>query len=87
MSGIRNIGPTSAEWLAAVGVESMEDLARTGAVEAYRRVKSHLAIEPAKVSLNLLWALQGALMELHWTDVPDALRQQLLAELGGRDGC
>ena len=79
MSSIKNIGPASAKWLAAVGVESIEDLERTGAVEAYRRVRQ---LEPAKVSLNLLWALQGALMELHWADVPHEVKEELLVELG-----
>ncbi len=79
MTDIRNIGPASAKWLAQVGIESLEDLERVGTVEAYRRVKE---IEPKKASLNLLWALQGAVMELHWIDVPDEVKQQLLEELG-----
>ncbi len=78
MSDIRNIGPASRQWLAEIGVESLEDLERVGAVEAYRRVKG---TQPQKASLNLLWALQGALMDLHWTDVPDEIKSQLLARL------
>lgn len=79
MNGLRNIGPVSAKWLAEVGVELMEDLERVGAVEAYRRVREN---RPGKASLNLLWALQGALMELHWTDVPEQVKERLLEELG-----
>lgn len=79
MSDIRNIGPVSAKWLAEIGVESLEDLERVGAVEAHRRVRAN---EPQKASLNLLWALQGALMDLHWADVPDEIKQDLLDELG-----
>ena len=79
MSDLRNIGPASAKWLADVGVESLEDLERVGVVEAYRRVKAN---EPQKASLNLLWALQGAAMDIHWTDVPDQIKAQLLEELG-----
>ncbi len=78
-SSIRNIGPVSTAWLAEVGVESLEDLERVGSVEAYRRVREQ---RPQKASLNLLWALQGALMELHWADVPDEIKEQLLEELG-----
>lgn len=78
MSSMRNIGPASSRWLAAVGIESLEDLERVGAVEAFRRVRE---IEPAKASLNLLWALQGALMDIHWTDVPDEIKQSLIDEL------
>lgn len=76
---MRNIGPASARWLAEIGVTSLEELGRVGAVEAYRRARE---LHPDKVSLNLLWALQGALMDLHWTDVPGEIKQQLLDELG-----
>lgn len=79
MTAIKNVGPASSEWLAGVGVESLEDLERVGAVEAYRRVKER---HPDKASVNLLWALQGALMDMHWTAVPDAVKEQLLDELG-----
>lgn len=74
MSNIRNIGDATGRWLAEAGVESVEELERVGVVEAYRRVKS---LYPSKVSLNLLWALQGAVMDLHWADVPDEVKMQL----------
>ena len=51
-----------------------------GAIEAYRRVKD---LFPQAASLNLLWALQGALMDIAWNQVPEAVKQSLLAELGG----
>lgn len=79
VSELRNIGPVSARWLAEIGVESLEDLERVGVVEAYRRTRE---IRRAKASLNLLWALQGAVMDLHWTDVPGEIKQELLDELG-----
>ncbi len=34
-----------------------------------------------KPSLNLLYALEGALLDCHWHDVPEPRRQQLLVEL------
>ncbi len=79
MSELRNIGPVSAQWLADVGVESLEDLERVGVLEAYRRVRAN---EPQKASLNLIWALQGAVMDIHWTDVPEEIKEELLEELG-----
>ena len=78
MSELRNIGPASSRWLASVGIETLDDLERVGVVEAYRRVKE---VEPAKASLNLLWSLQGALMDMHWTNVPDEIKQSLRGEL------
>ena len=72
-SGLKNIGPVSMEWLRAVGIVSREDLERLGAVEAYRLVKAH----GFNASLNLLYALEAALQDIHWT----ALSPQAKAKL------
>lgn len=37
---------------------------------------------PDQVTLNMLYALQGALMELHWKDVPQEVKTALLQEVG-----
>jgi hypothetical protein len=76
-SKIRNVGPKSAAWLRQVGVRSTEDLARTGPVEAFLKVK-RAGFRP---SLNLLYAMAGALAECHWADLPEARKQELLAAL------
>ncbi|MBO9715273.1 MAG: TfoX/Sxy family protein [Pseudoxanthomonas sp.] len=74
---LRNIGPKSAAWLRQVGLRSAEDLVAAGAVQAFIKVRR----AGFKPSLNLLYALEGALQDCHWHDVPEARRQQLLAEL------
>lgn len=74
---LRNIGPKSAAWLRQVGLRSAEDLVAAGAVQAFVKVRR----AGFKPSLNLLYALEGALLDCHWHDVPEARRQQLLAEL------
>jgi DNA transformation protein and related proteins len=71
---IRNVGPKSAAWLRQVGVRTQEDLARLGAVEAFMKVK-RAGFRP---SLNLLYALEGALADCHWADLPDERKQALL---------
>ncbi|MDR2011820.1 MAG: TfoX/Sxy family protein [Rhodanobacter sp.] len=71
---IRNIGPKSAVWLRQIGVRSREDLARIGPVDAFLKVK-RAGFRP---SLNLLYALAGALADCHWTDLPKERRQELL---------
>ena len=73
--GLRNIGPKSSAWLRQVGLRSREDLAAVGPVDAYMRVR-RAGFRP---SMNLLYALEGALLDCHWQDVPDARRQQLVA--------
>src|SRR5690606_15786979 len=71
---LRNIGPKSAARLRQVGLRSAADLAATGAVAAFMKVKR----AGFKPGLNLLYALEGALLDCHWHDVPEARRQQLL---------
>jgi DNA transformation protein len=77
---LRNIGPKSAAWLRQVGLRTREDLAGVGAVDAFMRVKR----AGFKPSLNLLYALEGALCDCHWQDVPDARRSILVAEAEGK---
>ncbi len=62
LSEALNIGPKSHEMLAKAGIQSLADLQALGSVRAYLKTK---AVWP-KVSLNLLWALEGALTERHW---------------------
>ena len=64
---LRNIGPKSAAWLRQVGLRTRADLEGVGAVEAFMRVKR----AGFKPSLNLLYALEGALRDCHWQEVPD----------------
>ena len=71
---LRNIGPKSAAWLRQVGLRSREDLAAIGTVEAFMRVKR----AGFKPSLNLLYAIEGALLDCHWQDIPDARRSELV---------
>lgn len=78
IASLKNLGPKSAEQIIAVGIDGPDDVRELGAAVVFHRVKSRF---PDSTSLNLLWALQGALMEVHWHDVPDEIKQQLLAEL------
>jgi DNA transformation protein len=77
---LRNVGPKSAAWLRQVGLRTREDLAAVGAVDAYMRVKR----AGFKPSLNLLYALEGALCDCHWQDVPEARRSELVTQAEGK---
>jgi predicted flap endonuclease-1-like 5' DNA nuclease len=72
-----NLGPKSAAVLAQVGVKTLADLRRIGAVPAYLRAK---AAVPG-VSLNLLYALVGALGGNDWREVKRTRRLELLMQL------
>lgn len=71
---LRNIGPKSAAWLRQVGLRTEEDLRAIGALDAFVRVKR----AGFKPSLNLLYALEGALLDCHWQEIPAERRTELL---------
>lgn len=77
---MKNMGPKSSEWLAAVGVHSLDDVAKLGVVETYQRVK---AAYPEKVSLNLLYGLQAALLDLPWNELPPDIKEELKRQVEG----
>ena len=79
LASLRNIGPKSTQWLKSVGIQTAEDLSEVGAVEAYLRVK---AAYPDKVSLNMLYALQGALIGLPWNELPPDIKADLCVAAG-----
>lgn len=71
---LRNIGPKSSAWLRQVGLRTREDLAGVGTVDAFMRVKR----AGFKPSLNLLYALEGALQDCHWQEIPESRRVELV---------
>lgn len=73
---LKNLGSTSVNWLRAIGIHTREDLERIGPVAAYNRVRSR----GIRVSKVLLYALQGALMDMHWNELDPNLKQQLLEQ-------
>lgn len=64
--------------LAAVGVHTAAELEALGAAEAYRRLRE--AGVPG-LSRNMLWAMEAALLDIDWRDLPPQIRSQLLAEV------
>lgn len=77
LSSLANLGPKSAAFLTAAGIHSVEELASLGSVAAFAKVKQ---VEP-KASLNLLWALEGALTGISWQEVAREHRTSLLLAL------
>jgi hypothetical protein len=79
---MKNMGPKSSEWLASVGIHTLDDVARIGVVESYLRVK---AAYPDKVSINLLYGLQAALLDLPWNELPPDLKTELKRQVDKLD--
>jgi DNA transformation protein len=71
-----NIGPKSSAWLRQVGIRSREQLVDAGAIGAFIKIKR----AGFKPGLNLLYALEGAILECHWRDLPEGRRGELLSE-------
>ncbi len=76
-----NVGPKSAAWLRQVGIRTEDDLRALGAVAAFLKVK-RAGFRP---SLNLLYALEGALLGCHWQQVPAERRSELLLAVDAAD--
>jgi DNA transformation protein len=74
---LQNLGPKSQAMLAAVGITTIEQLRQVGSVRAYLLVKA----TGANASLNLLWAMEGALSGLPWQEVAREHRLSLLLAL------
>jgi hypothetical protein len=81
VASLRNIGPASARWLAAIGVHTLADLEQLGAAAACRILKGH----GYRVSLNLAYAIEGALRDMDWRRLPARTRDQLAAGIRGED--
>ncbi|MDD0845504.1 MULTISPECIES: TfoX/Sxy family protein [unclassified Pseudomonas] len=77
---LKNLGKTSAQWLHAVGIHSANDLRRLGSVDAYRAVRAR-GFRASKV---LLYAIEGALLDVHWNDLPPGIKDSLNGQLDER---
>ena len=77
LTALRNLGPASVAMLVKAGITSAAQLRQLGAVDAFLRVRA----AGGKPSLNLLWALHGALHDCDWKTVAQQERLALLLEL------
>lgn len=77
VASLAGLGPASRAMLERAGIPDVATLRRLGTVPAYVRVKR---ADP-RASLNLLWALEGALSGLPWQEVARRHRASLLLAL------
>lgn len=81
LESLKNLGPASAAWLRDAGIHTPEQLALLGAVEAFLRVRE----AGRQPSVNLLYAVAGALANCRWDRLPEGTRGALLLELDARE--
>jgi DNA transformation protein len=77
LADLPNLGPKSQQMLVAAGIHNLAQLRALGSVAAFDRVKR----SNSTASLNLLWALEGALTGLPWQTVAREHRTSLLLAL------
>jgi DNA transformation protein and related proteins len=73
----RNLGPKSAEWLADLGIHTLEDLEEKGVVATWKALQNF----HEGANKNMLWAMMGAVMDLDWREIPIELKEQIKKEL------
>lgn len=73
---LKNLGAASVNILHAVGINNYDDLKNTGSVNAYTKIKGR-GINVSKV---MLYALEGALLNVHWNELDDSLKSDLVSK-------
>jgi TfoX/Sxy family transcriptional regulator of competence genes len=73
---LKNLGKTSVLWLHAVGIRTEEELRNRGSAKAYMAV----CARGFRTSKVLLYALEGALLDIHWNELTPQHKQALLAQ-------
>ena len=76
LESLKNLTGVNAQALRAAGITSTAQLHDLGSVAAYVHVKR----AGINVSLNLLYALEGAICDMNWADLPYAVRASLTLE-------
>ena len=82
IAALPHLGPASRAMLAGAGIVDVPQLRRLGAVAAFARVRAR----SPRASLNLLWALHGALTGVDWRQVAREDRTTLLLALEDHEG-
>ncbi len=70
---LRNIGPKSTVWLEKVGIRTLDELKNRGVVRAFLDIRA----TGQPVTMNLLYSLQGAVMNMDWRDIPPDIKAGL----------
>lgn len=81
LNGAKNIGSTIANRLYEIGVYTIADLQQMGAAKAYLKVKDNYPNKTIPICYYL-YSFEGALLDLHWNDIPKKRKTELLKAVG-----
>ena len=76
----KNIGATIEKCLNEIGIFTLADLAEMTSVEAFKRIRENYLGKTIPVCYYL-YSLEGALLDLHWNDIPSELKEELKARI------
>ena len=71
---MKNLGPSTVNVLNSIGIRTQQELQAVGSVQAYRRIRQ----KGVHVSRALLYAMEGALLDMPWQSLDPALKVQLV---------
>jgi DNA transformation protein len=77
---LANIGATISKRLQAVGIHTRGDLETVGPAEAWRKLMRSMPGQTVPLCYYL-YALEGALRDCHWNDLPDDVKADLRAAI------
>jgi len=80
LSDLKGLGPKSEKLLNELGICSESELRDYGPIRAFIKLKKECSVTP---SLNLLYAMVGALENKHWIEISRTEKGRLLLELDG----
>ena len=72
----KNIGTTIEKYLNEIGIFTLADLAEITSVKAFIKIREQHP-EKTKPVCYYLYSLEGALLNLHWNDLPSELKEEL----------
>ena len=70
---LKNLGVKSGGWLRDLGINTVTDLERFDPVKAYCILKK----QDPNISRNMLHAMVAGLLELHYTELPAEIKDEL----------
>ena len=76
----KNIGATIEKYLNEIGIFTLADLAEVTSVEAFKRIRKNYPEKTIPVCYYL-YSLEGALLDLHWNDIPSELKEELKGKI------
>ena len=76
----KNIGATIEKYLNEIGIFTMADLAETTSVKAFMKIRKQHPEKTIPVCYYL-YSLEGALLDLHWNDIPPKLKEELKSKI------